>query len=383
MFSAQGDEKVAVVEKLSATGDRSLIPTFVLAMRWTGSNTHVAKALSELTGEPISHWHEAYQWLQLHPEITPHKTYRPLKLRFLGNTDEQFREFFDGDFGTREKMKIRLEEIVWGGVLFDEIPALNNPKMIGADEAEYVLNSDLVFGISINDDIRAYPLRILGWHEMLNDRVGGTSIALAYCTLCGSGIVYKTQLTESSDPIQFGTSGLLYRSNKLMFDRKTRSLWNQFTGKPVVGPLIDANISLPTLPLTITNWGTWKKNYPSTQVLSDDTGYLRDYGSGVSYQDYFASSELMFPSAVHDESRVKRKEHVFGMRNLGTSRAWPLSAFLNERVINDNIGQQSLVLVGNASTQSVRAYQRHDGERFDLLGNNLLESRVSGQNARR
>jgi len=198
-------------------------------------------------------------------------------------------------------MKIRLEEIVWGGVLFDEIPALNNPKMIGADEAEYVLNSDLVFGISINDDIRAYPLRILGWHEMLNDRVGGTSIALAYCTLCGSGIVYKTQLTESSDPIQFGTSGLLYRSNKLMFDRKTRSLWNQFTGKPVVGPLIDANISLPTLPLTITNWGTWKKNYPSTQVLSDDTGYLRDYGSGVSYQDYFASSELMFPSAVHDE----------------------------------------------------------------------------------
>ena len=131
-------------------------------------------------------------------------------------------------------MRIRLEEVVWGGVQFDGIPSLDNATMINADKADYLLDTDLVFGIEINGDARAYPLRIMGWHEMANDVIGGVPVALAYCTLCGSGILYETLLEGSDDPLVFGSSGLLYRSNKLMFDRTTNSLWNQFSGEPVV-----------------------------------------------------------------------------------------------------------------------------------------------------
>ena len=123
--------------------------------------------------------------------------------------------------------------------------------MIGASDAEYLLDTDLVFGIEINGDARAYPLRIMGWHEMVNDVIGGVPVALAYCTLCGSGILFDTQLEGTDEPLVFGSSGLLYRSNKLMFDRKTNSLWNQFSGEPVVGPLVGSDIKLKVRPITL------------------------------------------------------------------------------------------------------------------------------------
>ena len=106
-------------------------------------------------------------------------------------------------------------------------------KLIDAKDADYLLGTALVFGVSINGDTRAYPLRIMGWHEMFNEVIGGVPVALAYCTLCGSGILFETAVEGRARPFVFGSSGFLYRSNKLMFDRETNSLWNQFTGKPV------------------------------------------------------------------------------------------------------------------------------------------------------
>lgn len=119
---------------------------------------------------------------------------------------------------------IRLEEIAWGGVNKDGIPSLDNPALINAEDAEYLKEDDLVFGVSINGDTRAYPLRIMDWHEMFNDVIGGVPVALAYCTLCGSGILYETDMGDGKEPIIFGSSGFLYRSNKLMYDKQTHSL---------------------------------------------------------------------------------------------------------------------------------------------------------------
>ncbi len=365
LFATHGTARQAAVDALVATADRSLIPTFVLAMRWSGSAKSIAAGLSGLTGEKICHWHQAYDWQQANPQIEPHPTYRALKLRWLGNTDKRFLEFLPD-----KPMKIRLEEIVWGGVLVDGIAALDRPTMIGAGQADYLLDDDLVFGVAINGDARAYPLRIMGWHEMMNDVVGGVPVALAYCTLCGSGILFETAQANGKPPHQFGNSGLLYRSNKLMFDRATKSLWNQFTGRPVAGPLSKTDTALKTRPMVLTAWGNWRARHPDTTVLALETGYDRDYGSGagagVVYQRYFESPALMFPVRVGDESIAARKDFVFGIETVGAAKAWPLKAFEGGKVINDRVGDLNIVLIGDAESQTVRAYRRGE-RRFHAL----------------
>jgi hypothetical protein len=257
---------------------------------------------------------------------------------------------------------IRLEEIVWGGVRKDGIPALVNPKLVPPVEAAYLTDDELVFGVEINGDARAYPLRILDWHEMFNDVVGGVPVALAYCTLCGSGILYDTRVPGRDEPFEFGSSGFLYRSNKLMYDQQTHSLWNQFTGKPVVGPLTGSGIELQALPVTITSWQDWRTRHPDTKVLSLDTGYDRDYTPGKPYGEYFASKDVMFPVII-DDDRLAPKDYVFALRGPG-EKAWSLASFEGGKVINDEVDGQAVVLIGNAATHSVRAY-RSDGQRFE------------------
>ena len=128
-----------------------------------------------------------------------------------------------------------------------------------------------IYGISLNGDDRAYPLRIMDWHEMANDIVGGVPVSLAYCTLCGAGIAFDGRVpagdSSESTTYTFGSSGFLYRSNKLMYDRQSRTLWNQFTGQPVLGPLADEDISLELLPVVLTTWKDWVDQHPDTQVL--------------------------------------------------------------------------------------------------------------------
>ncbi len=219
------------LDQLVNRGKRDVIATMTLALRFSPSRDQISAAISALTGAKIVGWKSAMLWQQAHPEVVPHASFRDIKLAFLQVIDPEFMRFLEGDLSKRNRMKIRLEEITWGGVKVDGIPALDDPDRISADEADYLQPSDLVFGVEINGDARAYPLRIMGWHEMFNDTIGGVPVALAYCTLCGAGILFETKLPGRDKPLVFGSSGFLYRSNKLMFDRETDSLWNQFTGK--------------------------------------------------------------------------------------------------------------------------------------------------------
>ncbi len=346
------------LRQLTQRADPDVAAALILAMRFRANPRPIAAALSKIVGQDIAGWQDAMLWQEANPDIVPHASYRGLKLRIYDSIDPGFMRFLGGGRSARENMKIRLEEITWGGVYVDGIPSLDNPAMISADRADYLQDNDLVFGVKINGDTRAYPLRIMGWHEMFNDTIGGVPVALAYCTLCGSGILFETHVAGRAEPLVFGSSGLLYRSNKLMFDRQTDSLWNQFTGEPVTGPLAGQDIALKILPVAITSWGRWLAANPDTQVLSLRTGYRRDYGSGVVYRDYFSSPDLMFPALVRDESVLQRKDYVFGIREFGAARAWPMSAFETRRVINDVMGDRALVLIGDAATRSVRAYAR-------------------------
>lgn len=362
LLGAPGEQDEALAT-LVERGNKDIVSTLVLFMRLSGNHTGIAKALETLTGATITTWREAMLWQEAHPEIVPHVSYRTIKLRFLENIDPNFLGFFNEAHTSRERMKIRLEEITWGGVRVDGIPSLDNPRLIEAGKADYLKPDDLVFGVEINGDVRAYPLRIMGWHEMFNDVIGGVPVALAYCTLCGAGILFETDLEGRGKSFVFGSSGFLYRSNKLMFDRETRSLWNQFTGEPVAGPLVDAGIKLKIRPITITSWQRWHLEHPQTRVLSLETGHSRDYGSGVVYNDYFTSPDLMFPTRVRDESKVKRKEYVFGIRAFGAAKAWPVEVFRETSIINDEVGGTRVVLIGDAVTRTVRAYES-DGLTF-------------------
>src|SRR6185369_7988742 len=130
--------------------------------------------------------------------------------------------------------------------------------------------SERVFGVSVKGEARAYPLRILDWHEMVNDVVGGEPVTLSYCTLCGSGVLYATRGADGSART-FGTSGLLYRSNKLMVDRQTRTLWSNLTGEAVLGPLAagpGGPARLALLPVVVTTWQEWRARHPATTVLA-------------------------------------------------------------------------------------------------------------------
>ncbi|WP_415922308.1 DUF3179 domain-containing protein [Tateyamaria sp. SN6-1] len=319
----------------------------------------IAEALQAITGEEHGvDWFDWMLWQENTPEVVPHPSFIPFKREVMLRVDDNFDDFLRPEHIARDRMKIRLEEITWGGVVKDGIPSLDNPDLLTAAQAEYLRGDDLVFGASINGDARAYPLRIMGWHEMFNDVIGGVPLALAYCTLCGSGILFETDIGQG-DPLVFGSSGFLYRSNKLMFDRGTHSLWNQYTGKPVVGPLVDSGIELKQRPVVITTWDSWKASNPGTKVLSLETGHRRDYGSGVVYQDYFSSPDLMFPVLV-DQRAHKQKDYIFTIRQFGAARAWPLKAFQTRGVVNDGIADTPLVLLGDAEKRAVRAYERGD-----------------------
>ncbi len=349
------------ISALRNRGNPDAAAAMIFALRYSQRiSIDLQAALEEITGHQASGWFDWMLWQEAHPEIKPHPSYSELKLEIFDRIDPRFRNFAP-DAETLSNARIRFEEITWGGVRVDEIPALDKPKMQAAEAASYLLDDDLVFGVEINGDTRAYPLRIMGWHEMLNDVVGGVPVALAYCTLCGAGILFETEVDGRETPFVFGSSGLLYRSNKLMFDRQSNSLWNQFTGEPVIGALADSGIALKIRPIATTTWARWRAANPETQVLALETGFNRDYGSGVVYRDYFASSELMFP-ARSDQSRLQQKDFVFGIRDVAAAKAWPLGAFQGGAVINDRVGSLEVVVIGDAASRSVRAYERRDQE---------------------
>lgn len=278
--------------------------------------------------------------------------------------DAKFEKYF---LNRTEQTLIRLDEVRWGGVLQDGIPPLRSPKMIKGSEEEYLEDDNVVFGISINGDHRAYPKRILAWHEMFVDEIGGESIAGVYCTLCGTVIAYNTKFNGVN--YNLGTSGFLYRSNKLMYDKDTQSLWNTIEGKPVIGPLINKGIELNSHAVVTTTWGEWKKRHPKTTVLSLNTGHRRNYSEGNAYKKYFATDKLMF-NVPQLNTRLKNKDEVLIVRADGYKND-PLAIsekFLRKnKVYQDQIGKTKFVVVTDKSGGN-RVYESKDFKFKEKLG---------------
>lgn len=232
--------------------------------------------------------------------------------------------------------------------------------MLAADKATYLEPGDAVFGIALNGEARAYPLRILDWHEMAYDVVGGVPVSLAYCTLCGAAIAYNGQASDGST-YTFGSSGFLYRSNKLMYDRQTDTLWNQLTGEPVLGQLASDGLTLELLPVVLTTWEEWQNEHHDTLVVDENTGFPRNYTAGAAYGNYFASGETMFPVAQRSDL-LPAKDQIYALRLAGVPKAYPLKALAEEVVVNDTIAETNLVLFAPHGVVEVNGDNQYIGE---------------------
>ena len=182
--------------------------------------------------------------------------------------------FVEGDIDWRH--------VSWGGVLIDAraydetlepcncIPAADNPEVTDVAGADWLKDDDIVFGVNVGDEYRAYPRQIMEVREMVNDTLGGRNLGIPYCTLCGSMQAYFTDdVPEGVERPVLRTSGLLIRSNKVMYDVNTYSVFDTFLGTAVTGPLADKGVKLKQAGVVTTDWGTWKKAYPQTTVLKE------------------------------------------------------------------------------------------------------------------
>ncbi len=212
---------------------------------------------------------------------------------------------------------IPVNDIRKGGPPRDGIPSLDDPVFVSAEDATYLSGRDRVLGISINGFAHAYPIRILNYHEIVNDNVGGTAVAITYCPLCGSGTAFEATINGRS--YEFGVSGLLYNSDVLMYDRNTGSLWSQLMVQAVTGPM--KGTRLQQLPLSHTSWQEWTERYPETRVLSNKTGYSRNYKVDP-YPNYGRDGKLYFP-VTHSSKKYRRKEIVMGLEIDGQFKAYP------------------------------------------------------------
>src|SRR5262245_22361872 len=218
-------------------------------------------ALERLSGQALGgDWFGWAEWYE-GTDLAPPPGFASWKGRLWSRIDPGFGELRRDEHPRR----IRVEEIDWAGGPVEGSPALDEPAHTPAELASWLGGGEPVVGIALGGEARAYPLRILDWHELVNDRLGGVPFALAYCTLSGSALAYDARRAGEA-PYRFSTSGLLHKSNKLMLDRDTRTLWSQLTGRAVLGALADRERVLPLLPAVVTSWDAWKKRHPDTTV---------------------------------------------------------------------------------------------------------------------
>jgi len=238
-----------------------------------------------------------------------------------------------------EDALVPADTIQSGGPPRDGIPALSRPRFVSAKEAEFLQRTDRVLGITLNGVSRAYPIKILNFHEIVNDRFNDEAVVVTFCPLCGTGIVFRGSI-EGIDH-SFGVSGLLYNSDVLLYDQQTESLWSQIGGRAISGP--HKGTPLERLPVTHTTWEDWFGRHPDTRVLSIDTGYNRSYYQNP-YWGYASSAEVWFP-VTHEDNRYRTKEMVIGLEIDGQFKAYVFSELPKQenRIPDQHAGQNVVV----------------------------------------
>ncbi|GIU99150.1 MAG: hypothetical protein KatS3mg014_0766 [Actinomycetota bacterium] len=244
------------------------------------------------------------------------------------------------------------DDIISGGPPPDGIPPIDEPKFLAPDEVDFLEPQEPVLAVEVNGDARAYPLQIMIWHEIVNDTIGGTPITVTYCPLCNTGIAFERP-TIDGELLDFGTSGKLYNSNLVMYDRQTETYWSQATGLAILGPLTGERLTF--VPARILSFADWKAANPDGLVLSKDTGYRRPYGENP-YVGYDSSGTPFLFSGRRD-TRLGQTDRVLGLVIGGDVVAFPY-AELRSRAVGDwaavmaEVGGRPVLVMWKAGTTS-------------------------------
>jgi len=236
-------------------------------------------------------------------------------------------------------------KILQGGPAKDGIPSIDNPKFLNVKDVNYLKDDDIIIGVKKNTEVKAYPTRILVWHEVVNDTIDGEAIVVTYCPLCGTAMVFGRDIGGKIRT--FGVSGLLYQSDVLMYDRQSESLWSQLLMKAVSGDAVGEELEWKSS--LFMTWKAWKKEYPNSKVLSTDTGFNRNYSRNA-YESYLKSEDTMFP-VPKNRKEFDDKQWVIGVIVEGKAKAYLVKSLPNNKIIKDKIGDTSITLKYNLDKQ--------------------------------
>mgnify|MGYP001813083204 CR=1 FL=1 len=285
--SAWGEDQQKALRVIAASGDPRLAWIVSDLMRFISNRSlsqELANTAASLLGIELQNenlWGTVTDHLIAWDVPAPPGYLRVKRAIFTGIVPGWDRIFVEGDIDWRF--------VSWGGVLIDDraydttdkvcncIPAADNPEVSTAAEATWLNDDDIIFGIEVNGEYRAYPRRIMEVREMVNDTLGGRHLGIPYCTLCGAAQAYFTdQLPDGVERPVLRTSGLLIRSNKVMYDITSYSVFDTFLGTAVTGPLADKKMQLKQATVITSDWGSWKAAHPETTVLVEDLALGRD-----------------------------------------------------------------------------------------------------------
>ncbi len=255
-------------------------------------------------------------------------------------------------------LTVPVGEIHSGGPGKDGIPSLSHPETVGVAEMALLAPEDRVVGVEFDGQSRAYPIRLLNWHELINDQVGDTPVAIVYCPLCDSVSALDRRIDNRT--LDFGISGLLHNSNVLFYDRSDNALWSQVSLEAISGPL--AGRSLRHLPFSLTTFAAWRETHPDSTVATFETDHPRDYERNP-YARYFESDELMFPVKGTDQSPFRNKEPVVGVRNGNEARAYPVSTISDTASgqVEDTLGGEKVILEARKTGTHVQVISVPEG----------------------
>jgi len=243
---------------------------------------------------------------------------------------------------------VPLDEIRSGGPPRDGIPPLDHPQFVTLSSANSWLHDrEPVIAVHRNGVAKAYPLQILIWHEIVNDTIGDEPIVVTFCPLCNSAVAFQRQLDEHV--LDFGTTGRLRHSDLVMWDRQTESWWQQLTGEAIIGTL--AGKQLTPIPASIVSYAVFKQTFPDGRVLSQDTGFRREYGRNP-YRGYDASDSTPFLLSGSPDPRLPPMERVVAITLEGQDKAYPYRVLVEQRVVYDTVGTRTVVVLYTAGMAS-------------------------------
>lgn len=323
----------ALVETMAGNQNERWVPWLIDLLRINASNRVsklIGNTLEAITGiesrNRVANMNSYGSWAQTR-ELDGGAGYVDFKATLY--------ERIDGAFGPLIRSvddQVEVAAIQWGGVGLGGIPELNNPARVPAAEADWMLDDEIVLGVIVNDEAVAYPLRILARHELANDTIGGEDLAVVYCTLCRSALVFERDV--AGQKLDFLTSGLLLNSNKIMYDTQTGTLWSHLRGIGIGGPLLGTE--LVVRPVNHLRWSDWIAENPDSEVLElprpiffdipDRPPIAYDYTPGEAYRGYYENPDVWFPvRGVPGVFSIKTE--VVGISRNGDDVAFDVTAF--------------------------------------------------------